>query len=421
MDLLTLDSQTFKILAEALAIGILVGAERYKDRAPEEKRAAGVRTFTILSLLGAIGGLLAEPSFTLAIFGALSAFLLLGYHRHAEHSIGLTTEFAALLVFWLGFLLHTHEVLAISTGIILTIILACKRPLHGFIRDKISETEFYDTLKFLAVVFVIFPILPDRDIGPYGFFNPAHAWLLVILVSTINYSGYFLIRWLGNARGLEVSGLIGGIVSTTVVTMSLAERARRTPDASRLCGVAGIMANAIQFPRLLLLVWVVDRNLGEFLSLPLLAMGTAGLLGAWLLSKFGRGSNSDTEIDFSLQNPYSLAPALKFGALFIGISLLTKGATMWGGEHGIYLASALAGTGDASAISLSIAQLVQGESLSVPAASLAILIAVTMNALVKEGLAWTNGTRELAFWLGGGFAFMLAIGWTSIYLSYLFL
>jgi uncharacterized membrane protein (DUF4010 family) len=421
MDLLTLDGKTCKILAEALAIGLLVGIERYKDREPDEKKTAGVRTFTIIALLGAICGLLAEMTFILVTFGALSAFLWLGYYRHAVQSLGLTTEFAALLVFWLGFLLHTHEVLAISTGIVLTIILACKRDLHEFVRDKISEIEFYDTLKFLVVVFVVFPLLPDRSIGPYGFINPSYAWLLVILVSTISYSGYFLIRWLGNTRGLKVSGLIGGIVSTTAVTMSLAERSRRTPSTSRLCGITGVMANAIQFPRLLLLVWVVDRHLGEFLSLPLLGMGAAGLFGAWLLGRIGREENSSSEIEYPLQNPCSLTPALKFGSLFIAIFLIAKMATVWLGEHGIYLASALAGIVDASAISLSIAQLVHGETLSVPTASFGILIAVTVNALAKEGLVWINGTRELAFWLGGGLAFMLGMGWALIGLNYVLL
>ena len=417
MDLLTLDSKTCKILAEALAIGMLVGIERYRDRDPDEKRAAGVRTFTIIALLGAVGGLLAERTFILATFGALSAFLWLGYYRHAIQSLGLTTEFTALLVFWLGFLLHTHEVLVISTSIVLVLILACKRALHEFVRDKISETEFYDTLKFLVVVFVVFPLLPDRDIGPYGFINPSYAWLLVILVSTISYSGYFLIRWLGNTRGLKVSGLIGGIVSTTAVTLSLAERSRRTPSTSRLCGITGVMANAIQFPRLLLLVWVVDRHLGEFLILPLLGMGAVGLFGAWLLGRIGREVNPSSEIEYPLQNPYSLTPALKFGGLFIAIFLVAKMATIWLGEHGIYLASSLAGIVDASAISLSIAQLVHGETLSVPTASVGILIAVTMNAIVKEGLVWMNGTRELAFWIGGGLASMLAIGWALIGLN----
>ena len=416
MNLFSIDIAVFKALVEALAIGTLVGIERYKDRNPDEKRSAGVRTFTILALLGTICGLLGEAMFTLITFAVLAAFLWLGYHRHSAQSIGLTTESAALLVFWLGYLLHAYEMLAISIGIILAIVLASKRALHEFVREKISETEFYDTLKFLAVVFVVFPLLPDRGMGPYGFFNPTHIWLLVVLVSTISYSGYILMRWLGSNRGLKISGLVGGIVSTTAVTMSLAERTRQNPATSHICGMVGVMANAVQFPRLLLLIWVVNPQLGKTLMLPLLSMGLAGLLGAWLLTRIRKVANTDLKIEVTLQNPYSLAPALKFGSLFVGIFLLVKVATAWLGEQGIYLASALAGAGDASAISFSIAQSASKGSLSFPTASLAILIAVTMNALVKEVLVLVNGTRALAFWLGGGFVTMLGTGFVLTYL-----
>ncbi len=405
-----MDIDVFKTFGETLAIGLLIGMERYKDRAPGEQKSAGMRTFTVFALLGVVCGLLNQPGFTLMTFGAVIVLLGLGYYRHATESVGLTTEVAALLTFWIGYLMHAYELLAISMGIVLVVLLAAKRGLHDFVKEQVSEAEFYDTLKFLVVVFVVFPLLPDRNIGPYQFFNPFQVWLLIILVSTISYVGYILIRLLGGKRGLEVSALLGGIVSTTAVTMSLAERARRTPELSRICGVTGVMANAVQFPRLLLLVWVVDGSLGAFLTVPLLGMGAVGLLGAWILGRVRRVTTEDPPADLLLQNPYSLMPALKFGLFFVGVFLLSKLATVWWGEQGIYPASAIAGLGDASAISLSAARLVNSGSLSAPAASAAILIAVTMNALLKWILALVNGNRDLAFWLGGGFVTMLGTG-----------
>ncbi len=138
MESFSVDPAAFKTLVEALAIGMLVGVERYKGRGPGEKEPAGVRTFTVFALTGAICGLLGSTAFTLATFAAVAVLVAIGYYRSPETALGLTTEMASLLVFWLGFLLHTHEILAISTAIVLTILLASKGALHRFIQEQIS-------------------------------------------------------------------------------------------------------------------------------------------------------------------------------------------------------------------------------------------------------------------------------------------
>ncbi len=409
---------TFKTFGEVLAIGLLIGVERYKNRLPGEKKQAGVRTFTIFALLGAVCRLL-PLSYTLMTLGALIVLLCVGYYRHSEGgSVGITTETGALLTFWLGYMMRDHESLAISVAIVLVILLASKRALHDFVRETIKEIELYDTLKFLAVVFVVLPLLPNRSIGPYQFFNPTHIWLLIILVSTISYVGYVLSRILGNKRGLLLSALMGGIVSTTAVTASLASRVRQNPELARSCGIAGVMANAVQFPRLLLLVWVVDRSLGAFVTAPLLGMGAVGIIGAWFLWRAQNEKIEDSATDLLVQNPYSLMPALKFGLFFVGVTLLAKIATVEFGDRGIYLTSAIAGLGDASAISLSAAKLVSHGSLSVVTAWSAIFIAVLMNALLKFVLAWTYGSRQMGVWIGFGFAAMLGTGFLLMALKY---
>jgi uncharacterized membrane protein (DUF4010 family) len=407
------DLAPFKLLAEALALGLLVGVERYRGREPGEKKSAGVRTFTILCLLGAVCALLATPVLTAVTFAAAAGLLLLGYFRSPAGSLGMTTELAALLVFWIGYLLHSHEAAAISLGIVLTIILAAKQRLHEFVRDRISEAEFEATLKFLAVLLVVYPILPDRGMGPYEFFNPRQVWGLVILVSTISYAGYFLIRWLGKRRGLLLSSLVGGLVSTAAVTMSLADRARRTPEASRLMGTAAVLANAVQGPRLLLLLWLVDQGLARALALPLLGMAVVGLAGTWLLARRA-GSQ---EVEFPLQNPYSLGPALKFGVFFVAILLLIKLADLWLGDNGILLASAVAGTGSASAVALSVSKLLGQEALSPLLAATAVILAISTNAIAKWILALVNGTRQMAFWLGGGLLTMLGAAFALLFLA----
>ncbi len=405
-----MDLEVFRVFAEALAIGLLIGSERDRGRREGEFQTAGIRTFPIIALLGASAALLEQVPFTALSFAALVVFLALGYYRDPSQSYGLTTEMAALLTFWLGYLLRDYEALAISTGIVLVILLASKKALHDFVRQQVSETEFIDTLKFLAVVFVVFPLLPNRYLGPLEFFNPTQVWMLIILISSIGYAGYILVRVFGSRRGLVINALLGGVVSTTAVTLSLATRAREVPVLSRLCGVTGVMANAVQFPRLLFLIWVVDRDLALALTLPMAAMTLVGFVGALLLSRLPRAVGDVDPVEPLLKNPFSLGPVLKFGLLFVGVFFLSRVANSVFGEEGLYVAGAVAGLGGVSAIALSMADMASHGAVSIPTASTTILIAVAANGILKWTLSLANGTRELAFWLGGGFATMLGTG-----------
>ncbi len=408
---MTYDLDTFRTLGEALAIGLLVGIERYRGRKPGEQSTAGVRTFTIVCLLGALSGLTANTAITLATFAAVVGLILLGYYRSSGESVGLTTEFAALLIFWIGYFLNDQEVPALALGIVLTIILASKESLHRLVKEQISVAEFESTLKFLAVVLVVYPILPDQELGPLGLINPRQVWGFVILVSTISYLGYFLIRFLGPQRGLMVGGLVGGLVSTTAVTLSLAERSRRVPEASRLMGTVAVLANAVQGPRLLFLIWAVDETLAGFLAVPLISMGIVGVSGAWLL---GRRAVGQTDIEFPLENPYSVKPAVKFGIFFVAIFGLIKVARLWLGDQGTLLASAIAGAGSTSAVALSVSELLEQGAVAPLVAAGSVVLAVATNALSKWVLALVNGTRQMAFWLGGGLLTMVAAAFLAL-------
>ena len=405
-----MDLQAVRAFGEALAIGLIIGVERYKDRAPGERKPAGVRTFVLFSLLGAVSGLLSNPGISIAVFCGLIVLLGIGYFRHSAHAAGLTTEAAAMLTFWLGHLVHGHESIAIATAIVVAILLSSKQPLHAFVRQHITEAELFDTLKFLAVVLVVYPLLPDRDMGPYGALNPSRIWMLVVLVSTVSFSGYILVRLLGQRRGLVASALSGGLVSTTAATLSLAERAKRFPESTRSCAVAGIVANAVQFPRILLLVWVVHPGLGARLAVPLLAMGATGFLGAWVASRWRGEEDSQTGDSELMDNPYSLTSALKFGGLLATVLVLAEVATVHLPDLGIFAASAVAGLADASAISLSVAGLVDAGTIPLSAAVASVFIALLVNAAAKWVLALRYGSRGLASWIGLGLLGMFAVG-----------
>ena len=163
----------FKAIGEALAIGMLIGGERYRDRGDGEKSFAGLRTFAIISVLGGVAAVLDEPVYTVTMFAALLVLLALGYAREAGESVGGTTEVAALLTFWLGFATMDHEAVAIASGVGLAVLLASKQVLHSFVASRVTDVEFLDTLKFLVVVAVVWPLLPDKSYGPYDAFNPS--------------------------------------------------------------------------------------------------------------------------------------------------------------------------------------------------------------------------------------------------------
>ncbi len=406
---MTLDLDQARVFGEALAVGLVFGVERYKSRKPDDAKSAGVRTFPVVALLGAVAALLGQPLYTALLFTALLVLLAIGYHRQTERSLGLTTELTALLTFWLGFLVATHETLVIATAIVVVILLASKEALHGFVKGGPTETELYDTLKFLAVVFVVFPLLPNEPIGPGGLLNPTHAWFLVILVSTISYSGYLLIRFLGPRRGLQVGSLVGGLVSTVAVTVSLAHRAREAPQAARMLGVTSVLANAVQYPRVLVLIGAVHPGLALRLALPFACATLAGIGGAVVLERLSGESGPEDEGPLGLTNPYRFWPALKFAALFVAVLLGAHFAEQSLGTEGVWLVSAAAGLADASAISLSVAELVRGGSVGIDAATWAVVIACGTNALVKGALGLSQGGRAFAGRLCGGLATMLAV------------
>ncbi len=407
------DLETFKHLGEALALGLLVGIERYRGRVGEG-HVAGVRTFAIFGLLGGIARLVDEPLLTAITFASLAAMIALSYHRSPPGKLGLTTEMAAIMVFWLGYLVADYEAEAISAGIVLTIFLEAKQWLHHFVRERIRASEFEATLKFLAVVLVVYPVLPDRPLDPWGLVNPRLVWGLVILVSTLGFAGYLLMRWLGERRGLMIASVAGGLVSTTATTVSLAARARRHPEASRLLGTSAVLANAVQGPRLLFLSAAVAPELARRLLVPLLAMGAVGVVGTWLLA---RRQPAEEEEELTLQNPYSLRPALKFAAYFVAILSLVKVTEMWLGGRGVLLAAALGGAGSVSAVTLSVSALADQGTIPVIAAAGAVMIAITVNAVVKWLLARANGTPQMAFWLAGGLATMLVTAAALLWLA----
>jgi len=398
-----------RAIIEALLIGFLIGAQR---EASHGERHPGVRDFVLIALTGGICGLLQHAWLTVAVLASVTALLAV-YYFHIRERAGITTEIAAVATFTLGFLVATPAnplgaPLAIGTTIVVVAFLEAKRSLHKLIRETITEAEFNGTLLFLALIFVIYPVLPDGAYGPYQFFAPRKIWLFVILVSSISYAGYFLGKFLGPTRGLKLAGVFGGLASTTAATASFAHSCAEEPAAAKLYAQAAVIANAVQFPRVLAVLLVFSPELARA-SLPALAaMGVSGLLFGWLMQRTSRADGAVTGA--GLRNPFRIVPALKFGALFALILLATKAAAAVFGSGAVYLTSVAAGSLDVDAVAVTTADLVSNGSIGLRAGGLSVILALVANAIVKWAFAAATAGGEFARRLAWAFAVMFGVG-----------
>lgn len=396
-------------IAEALLIGFLIGAQR---EASHGERHPGVRDFVLVALTGAICGLLGYAWLTVAALVSITALLGV-YYFHIRERTGITTEMAAVATFVLGFLVSTPNnplgaPLAIGTAIVVVGFLEAKRSLHKLLRETITEKEFNDTLRFLALIFIIYPLLPAGNFGPYGFLAPRKIWLFVILVSSISYTGYFLEKFLGAHRGLKFAGIFGGLASTTAATASFARSCSEEPQKFLLYAQAAVVANAIQFPRVLVVLLVINPALARSSAVTLLAMAAAGLLFGLLVTREKAPASEASAV--AVGNPFRLLPALKFGAVFALILFASKAAASAFGSGGVYWTSALGGSLDVDAVAVSAADLLSAGGISLGVANVSVLLALVMNAVVKTVIAVYAGTTEFALRVAGGFGVMFGAG-----------
>ncbi|WP_394374723.1 MgtC/SapB family protein [Stutzerimonas frequens] len=391
--------ELFLNLAMALAVGLLIGTERsWSGReSPGQELVAGIRTFGLAGLFGGLAAISTSHLGTIAwvaMFCMLALLVIAGYvidaRRSGDH--GMTTEVALLLTFVLGSLaVAESRQLAAACAIVVALLLSLKARLHQALR-RLSEAELGGALKMLFISVVLLPTLPNQGYGPWQALNPYTTWMMVVLIAGIGFAAYVAIRVLGTRHGLLVTALLGGIVSSTAMTITLA---RLDTPKLRAALAAGLLAtSALMFPRVLLEVGLVNPPLLSGLTLPLACAGAIYAVGA-LFYYLRAARTTDDNPEPLLKNPFELGPALRFAALLVLILLLVEGARRWLGDAGIYLVSLLAGLTDVDAITLSLASKAR-EGLSHEVAARGIVFAALSNSLVKAMLIAVIGGRELA-------------------------
>lgn len=392
----TLDTRLVFQLVAALIIGALVGIEREKSKAASGNVGiGGVRTFILFSLTGAVAAWLAQTLgnawvlvATVLAVGALAVSGYLAQARVKPGAIGLTTETAAVSVCLLGAVCTAgYPEPALAVGIAVSAILAYKEPLHGLV-SKLGPDDISAGVKLLAATFIVLPLLPTAAIDPWGALRPRTLWLLVILIAAMSLVGYVATRALGPERGTAITGLTGGLVSSTAVTLTFAKRSReeegRTDDA---LAAGTFLAWGVMFVRVVVLAALVYPPLVAPMLLPFGAMAVVTAGASFLaLRRAGQQAPPPAGAGVVLRNPFSLTAAMKFGVLFAVVLELVTLVQQHFPAGGTYVVSALAGLTDVDAITLSMATLARGGDPDLTTAAACVVVAALANTLVRCGL-----------------------------------
>lgn len=378
--------------AVSAGIGLLVGLER--ERKPSAK--AGVRTFTLIALLGSLAALLTDASGSawalgagaIAVTGALVAAYL--HDRETVHDdSGTTTVMAALAVFFLGGInYHGYRTPAVALGVGITVLLYFKAEIEGF-SQKLTGQDVRSMLQFAVLTAVILPLLPDRAFGPYGVLNPFQVWLMVVLVAAVSLSGYVAWRLTLGRHGLLLTGVLGGLVSSTATTLGYARQVAAGSQTVPAAVLVILLANATMLVRVLFLVGVVAPAAlpsALMVVLPALLAALGGVAWRWRAVVTAPADGEE-----AFRNPTQLGAALGFGAAYALVLLFSAWANDVLGVGGVLALAAASGLTDVDAITLSSLQMLARAALSQETALTAVAVAICSNLVFKAVMASAAG------------------------------
>lgn len=410
------DLDMLRRLAVSLAIGLLIGIERGWAMLSEAEgeRTAGLRTLALTGLLGGVVGLIAVKveggAVVLALsFLAYAAIFAAFRYREVEHrkTYGTTTIIAALLTFALGALaILVEPIVASAAAVAAASLLALKPLLHNWLR-RLTWEELRAGLVLLAMSIILLPVLPDRGFGPLGALNPYDLWRMTVLIAAVSSLGYLAMKVFDGTHGIALSGMAGGLVSSTATTLSFSRLAREQPAKEAVLSAGALLAGAVMMARILVVAGTINPAMLRWLLLPL---GFAGLAIAGLAAFYMKnGRNAEMENGIALKSPFELGEVLKFGAFLAVIMVAAKVVTAFAGDQGAYVLAAVSGIGDVDALTLSMSRLA-ADGLDAMVASIAVLIAAAVNTVSKAAMGWVAGGPGPGRRLFTGAAFALLAG-----------
>ncbi len=408
----------FAALGISLGLGLLVGLQRELA----ESRVAGLRTFALITLLGTLAAFVADRfggwAIGTGLIGVAAATALgswIAARGDRERGAGITTEVAVLVMFMVGVLVGMSALdgdgrplrtVAVAVGVAVAVLLQAKQRLHA-IADRLGEKDLRAILVFAALTFIVLPLLPDANYGPgpYKVWNPRVLWLMVVLVVGISLGGYIAYKFAGARAGTALAGIIGGLISSTAVTLSFSRRAgaassgggrgkgsRGHESACRAAALAIALASAVLYVRVLVEIGAAGRSLLPAAAWPIGAMLAASVLAAGVIFLRQRDEDGHTPAQ---QNPTELRSAVVFAVLFALVLLAVEFAREKFGGAGVYAVAMISGVHDMDAITLSNARLAHTGEMEGSTAWRAIVLAAISNMAFKTGIAGVFGGRAL--------------------------
>ncbi|HJW28888.1 MAG TPA: MgtC/SapB family protein [Saprospiraceae bacterium] len=397
-------------LLVACGIGLLIGLEReHAALLQKESTFAGIRTFTVLSIAGFLGACLYYTLgpwvFAVVLLSVVMLTAISYWVTASKGNIGGTAEITTIVVVLLGAMTFLGFVeISLMITVILIVLLSSKLKLRAVI-GKITQEEMYDFIRFVVAALLIFPFLPNEFYGPLHVINPREIGWVILLTSGLGFIGYVLTRLLGPHRGILLSGILGGLVSSTAVAWVFSKKSKEQPTLSAHCAIAILAASSIMFIRVEILVFVFNNTLWQSLAWPLSILFVIALgLTTWFFLQERNHSKVDAEIP--LGRPLHLRTAALFGLFFMVILVVVAYAKEFFGDKGIYVASGIAGLSEVDAVTISVSQLAK-DTMNADVAGKAILLASIANTFVKMVISLWNGSQEIRRYIYLGFGIVL--------------
>jgi uncharacterized membrane protein (DUF4010 family) len=400
--------------AVALGIGLIIGADRERNKSAHENNAiAGIRTFAIAALLGATS-FMVSIWLHIATLMAVVIFVSVTNFANKDKLPGLTTAVSLLLTVILGGLTMTNAALAASLAVATALLLLIKKPLHGFVLQSVTQSELYEFLMLAAATLIILPIVPNAFIGPFDAINPRNLWLIVIFIMAINVLGHLALRILGQRIGLAVVGFFSGFISSLATVGSMGERTKQNPSLVYSAACGATFSSAATIIQLAILLAAIDVATLNVLKIPLICAITSIALYGSLLTF--QSLHQNTQHIVNKESAFSIKTALWFAAM-IGIVLIASAALqVWFGQKGLIIGAGVAGLADAHSPSISVATMVVSGKISAANAVIPILVAVSVNTLSKGVMAIASGNKTFAAQVILGLMIQVSAMWAGWWL-----
>ncbi len=411
-----MDPDTIVGLAVAMGIGLLIGLERERSQTEERtSTAAGLRTFSLTALLGALAAL-SGSVLVISAFGlVVGAFATVSYRVKAERDPGLTTEMALVVTYLLGVQAINQANLAAALGVVVTVLLLARGWMHEFVRNRLTQAEVRDGVLLAAAALVILPLIPDSTIDPWGALNPRDIWTLAVVFMAINGVGYVALRAFGPSRGLPLAGLVGGFVSSSATHSAMGAIARQHSDLRGAAVAGAALSSVATVIQLALVIAVTYPPLLTRLALPLVFSGivAVGYGGFFTVRSLRRQTDSEVKAG----RAFSPRTALAFAAVMSVVILMSAVLVEWLGSRGALLGAGVAGFADAHAAAASAGALARAGAIGPGDAAAAVLLGFSTNAITKSLLSAWSGGRGFVVRLVPGLVLMVLAAWVGYWVA----